>query len=223
MPESATSALVATESEKPSNDVLSSLPSQPLSEPIATEEPVASSESSPASASSTSMFPLDVAQSHSQQSPVSAAPLASSIDAGISEAPSDMLSSANNDIASATSGALASEDEDVDEESVTMATAPLPFPPFGGPQNQQEPPLSADSLSASVTLELAALPTASSSGGLLETIDIVSASNDNALESSIDAILHSVIQDYKTESNPKAAVGFALIHPRRQAATNVRH
>ncbi|KAJ2745550.1 hypothetical protein GGI20_002093 [Coemansia sp. BCRC 34301] len=114
------------------------------------------------------------------------------------------------------------EGEDVDEESMTMATAPLPFPPFGGPQHQQESPLSADSISASVTLELAALPTATAAG-IMETIDIVSASNDNALESSIDAILHSVIQDYKTESNPKAAVGFALIHPRRQAATSGRH
>ncbi|KAJ2368713.1 hypothetical protein H4S02_010057 [Coemansia sp. RSA 2611] len=115
---------------------------------------------------------------------------------------------------------LTFSEEDVDEESVTMATAPLPFPPFGGPQHQQEP--SPSSESASETVELAALPTLSS-GGLMETIDIISASNDNALESSIDAILHSVIQDYKTETIPKAAVGFALIHPRRQAAANVRY
>ncbi|KAJ2799572.1 hypothetical protein H4S07_005400, partial [Coemansia furcata] len=122
-------------------------------------------------------------------------------------------------VAEASALASSGEDEDVDEESVTMATAPLPFPPFGGPQHQDEPSSFLND-SASETVELAALPTASSGGGLMETIDIISASNDNALESSIDAILHSVIQDYKTESIPKAAVGFALIHPRRQAVGN---
>ncbi|KAJ2620763.1 hypothetical protein GGF44_005506, partial [Coemansia sp. RSA 1694] len=209
----------ATQSEEPVEDVSSSVPSQPLSPPILADSSIASSELLPVNTPSSSMFPLDVAQSHSQQLPVSAAPLASNIGAGLPTVPTAMLASAAAD---ASSGALASEDEDVAEESVTMATAPLPFPPFGGPQHQQEPQLSADSLGASVTPELAALPTASS-GGLMETIAIVSAANDNALESSIDAILHSVIQDYKTESIPKAAVGFALIHPRRQAAASGRH
>ncbi|KAJ2645356.1 hypothetical protein GGH99_008292, partial [Coemansia sp. RSA 1285] len=54
------------------------------------------------------------------------------------------------------------------------------------------------------------------SEGVMETIDIVDASNRNVLESSIDAILHSVMGEYETESIPKAAVGFALIHPRRE-------
>ncbi|KAJ2699193.1 hypothetical protein H4218_002818 [Coemansia sp. IMI 209128] len=143
---------------------------------------------------------------------------ASDIGAGLSAAPNTMAPSTSSSAGGAS--VLTFSEEDVDEESVTMATAPLPFPPFGGPQHQQEP--SPSSESASETVELAALPTLSS-GGLMETIDIISASNDNALESSIDAILHSVIQDYKTETIPKAAVGFALIHPRRQAAANVRY
>ncbi|KAJ2455788.1 hypothetical protein GGI03_006448 [Coemansia sp. RSA 2337] len=201
-----------TQSDKPSADVVSSMPSQLISVPIVTDSPMMSSEPLPAVSPSSSMFPLDVAQAHSQQSSVSAVPPASSIEAGLSAAPSTVA----NESALASSG----EDEDIDEESVTMATAPLPFPPFGGPQHQLETSFSDDSVSE--TAELAALPTASS-GGLLETIDIISASNDNALESSIDAILHSVIQDYKTQSIPKAAVGFALIHPRRQAAANARY
>ncbi|KAJ2885024.1 hypothetical protein H4R27_001689 [Coemansia aciculifera] len=203
---------VSTQSDKPSADVVSSMPSLPLSVPIMTDPPMVSSEPLSIPSPPSSMFPLDVAQAHSQQSPVSAGPLASSIEAGLSAVPTT--------VADASALASSGEDEDVDEESMTMATAPLPFPPFGGPQHQQEPSFSNDS--ASETAELAALPTASS-GGLLETIDIISASNDNALESSIDAILHSVIQDYKTQSIPKAAVGFALIHPRRQAAANARY
>ncbi|KAJ2874216.1 hypothetical protein GGH93_002600 [Coemansia aciculifera] len=203
---------VSTQSNKPSADVVSSMPSLPLSVPIMTDPPMVSSEPLSIPSPPSSMFPLDVAQAHSQQSPVSAGPLASSIEASLSAVPTT--------VADASALASSGEDEDVDEESMTMATAPLPFPPFGGPQHQQEPSFSNDS--ASETAELAALPTASS-GGLLETIDIISASNDNALESSIDAILHSVIQDYKTQSIPKAAVGFALIHPRRQAAANARY
>ncbi|KAJ2058867.1 hypothetical protein GGI17_004760 [Coemansia sp. S146] len=203
---------VSTQSDKPSADVVSSMPSLPLSVPIITDSPMVSSEPLSIASPPSSMFPLDVAQAHSQQSPVSAGPLASSIEAGLSTAPTT--------VANASAQASSGEDEDVDEESMTMATAPLPFPPFGGPQHQQEPSFSNDS--ANETAELAALPTASG-GGLLETIDIISASNDNALESSIDAILHSVIQDYKTQSIPKAAVGFALIHPRRQAAANARY
>ncbi|KAJ2489089.1 hypothetical protein IWW37_004286 [Coemansia sp. RSA 2050] len=135
--------------------------------------------------------------------------------AGLSAVPTTKIPSLSSSVGNAS--VLTFSEEDVDEESVTMATAPLPFPPFGGPQHQQEPSLSNES--AGEAAELVALPTLSS-GGLMETIDIISASNDNALESSIDAILHSVIQDYRTESIPKAAVGFALIHPRRQAAVN---
>ncbi|KAJ2026542.1 hypothetical protein IWW57_003002 [Coemansia sp. S610] len=207
----------ASLSDAPSAEASSSMPSQPLLAPTMTDSLIASSE--PVSvALSSSMFPLDVAQVHSQKPSVSAAPLASSIGAGLSAAPNTMAPSTSSSAGGAS--VLTFSEEDVDEESVTMATAPLPFPPFGGPQHQQEP--SPSSESASETVELAALPTLSS-GGLMETIDIISASNDNALESSIDAILHSVIQDYKTETIPKAAVGFALIHPRRQAAANIRY
>ncbi|KAJ1889553.1 hypothetical protein LPJ66_007970 [Kickxella alabastrina] len=53
--------------------------------------------------------------------------------------------------------------------------------------------------------------------GLVQSIDIINADNENMLESSIGAILHSVIEDYKTQSNPKAAIGFAIIHARREA------
>ncbi|KAJ1947842.1 hypothetical protein EC988_005384 [Linderina pennispora] len=59
-------------------------------------------------------------------------------------------------------------------------------------------------------------PAAEDTAAAVQTINILSATNDDALEASIDAVIHSVIGDYKTESVPKAAVGFALIHPRRE-------
>ncbi|KAJ2681712.1 hypothetical protein H4R19_007281 [Coemansia spiralis] len=94
---------------------------------------------------------------------------------------------------------------------MTMASGLLPFPPMGGPHAQQP----SDASSAQPT------PTGSSqagSAGAIQTIDILDASNENALESSIDAVIHSVIQDYQAQATPKAAVGFALIHPRSVAA-----
>ncbi|KAJ2731670.1 hypothetical protein IW152_004370 [Coemansia sp. BCRC 34962] len=204
----------ASPSDAPLDEAASSVPSQPPLVPTMTDPLIASSEPVPVALSS-SMFPLDVAQVHSQKTSVSAAPLASVLEAGLSAVPTTKIPSLSSSVGNAS--VLTFSEEDVDEESVTMATAPLPFPPFGGPQHQQEPSLSNES--AGEAAELVALPTLSS-GGLMETIDIISASNDNALESSIDAILHSVIQDYRTELIPKAAVGFALIHPRRQAAVN---
>ncbi|KAJ2849608.1 hypothetical protein IWW36_002505 [Coemansia brasiliensis] len=102
-------------------------------------------------------------------------------------------------------------------EEVTMASELLPFPPFGGPQTQQ-PPVSGldnpDSMQAAATTDN---ELSGSEDNLIETISIIGADNENALESSIDAVLHSVIQDYQSESIPKAAVGFALIHPRSAA------
>ncbi|KAJ2158029.1 hypothetical protein GGF46_004081 [Coemansia sp. RSA 552] len=108
-----------------------------------------------------------------------------------------------------------------DEDEVSMASGLLPFPPFGGPQSQQlepqwleDPSDSASSGQAeAATTDLPALG-GGGAGGTVETIDILGASDAGMLESSIDAVLHSVILDYKTESVPKAAVGFALIHPR---------
>ncbi|KAJ2474558.1 hypothetical protein EV174_005588 [Coemansia sp. RSA 2320] len=174
-----------------------------------------------AEAGSSSVAPLDLLFASSTGSDM---PATSSAVAVGAESPLVTASVSAPALASAPAPASADETADNDS-SMTMASAPLPFPPFGGPQNQQQDGLSsAASIAAasSSAPELAVLPAASSSD-LVETIDIVSASNDNELESSIDAILHSVIEDYKTESIPKAAVGFALIHPRRQAAANARY
>ncbi|PIA18183.1 hypothetical protein COEREDRAFT_6917 [Coemansia reversa NRRL 1564] len=98
------------------------------------------------------------------------------------------------------------------DSDVTMASAPLPFPPFGGPQSQQ-PPVSDLNNAIDTQSNPTDIPNVES-GNIIDTIEVVDALDDNALESSIDAVLHSVIQDYKTVSTPKAAVGFALIHPR---------
>ncbi|KAJ2077940.1 hypothetical protein H4R24_004826 [Coemansia sp. RSA 988] len=98
------------------------------------------------------------------------------------------------------------------DSDVTMESAPLPFPPFGGPQTQQ-PPISGLSDAIDTQSQPIDVPNTVSDNAV-ETIDIVDASDENALESRIDAVLHSVIQDYKTVSTPKAAIGFALIHPR---------
>ncbi|KAJ2807748.1 hypothetical protein H4R20_001149 [Coemansia guatemalensis] len=119
---------------------------------------------------------------------------------------SDDVGSVDDDYAPSPFGS-ASVDSDV-----TMASAPLPFPPFGGPQTQQ-PPVGGLNYAISTQSEPTDIPNADV-GNAVETIDIVDASDENALESSIDAVLHSVIQDYRTASTPKAAVGFALIHPR---------
>ncbi|KAJ1832676.1 hypothetical protein LPJ63_003347 [Coemansia sp. RSA 2711] len=114
-------------------------------------------------------------------------------------------------------------DESVDDGEVTMASELLPFPPFGGPQTQEPPVSGLDSASSTSPVETAATDAPAANGdNIIETISIIGAANENALESSIDAVLHSVIQDYKTESIPKAAVGFALIHP-RSAATADRY
>ncbi|KAJ2419287.1 hypothetical protein GGF47_004715 [Coemansia sp. RSA 2524] len=104
---------------------------------------------------------------------------------------------------------------------MTMVSELLPFPPFGGPQTQQLPidEQDSESMQPSESAPAAAATDAPIVEGsnVIETINIVGASDENALESSIDAVLHSVIQDYKAESIPKAAVGFALIHPRSAA------
>lgn len=108
---------------------------------------------------------------------------------------------------------------------LTMASAPLPFPPFGAPQQNQNGAMET-MLSGMNSVSMSPSPTPSNMGGplkmgtggasMIETVDMVQASNEEALESNIGHILHSVIEDYKTESIPKAAVGFALIHPRFQ-------
>ncbi|KAJ2409735.1 hypothetical protein J3F80_001087 [Coemansia sp. RSA 2526] len=121
-------------------------------------------------------------------------------------------------------------ESDIDAESasapsangdMTMVSELLPFPPFGGPQTQQLPidEQDSESMQPSESAPAAAATDAPIVEGsnVIETINIVGASDENALESSIDAVLHSVIQDYKAESIPKAAVGFALIHPRSAA------
>ncbi|KAJ1799647.1 hypothetical protein LPJ75_006631, partial [Coemansia sp. RSA 2598] len=113
----------------------------------------------------------------------------------------------------------------VDTAEMTMASVPLPYPPFGGPEQQQQQPTMPDvsgTLIEAAPTAAASSATAASTGAsdnVIETINIVGASDQNALESSIDAILHSVLQEYESESTPKAAVGFALIHARRQAMT----
>ncbi|KAJ2654850.1 hypothetical protein IWW48_005854 [Coemansia sp. RSA 1200] len=107
--------------------------------------------------------------------------------------------------------------EAMDTFGITMASAPLPFPPFGDPHQQQQELPTAQSAEATLNMAVESAPTSFvESEGVMETIDIVDASNRNVLESSIDAILHSVMDEYETESIPKAAVGFALIHPRRE-------
>ncbi|KAJ1739294.1 hypothetical protein LPJ79_004721 [Coemansia sp. RSA 1821] len=98
-------------------------------------------------------------------------------------------------------------------EEVTMASELLPFPPFGGPQTQQ---LSVSGLDGPASMQ-PATEELSGADDIIQTISIIGADNENALESSIDAVLHSIIQDYQSESIPKAAVGFALIHPRSAA------
>ncbi|KAJ2610168.1 hypothetical protein H4S08_003725 [Coemansia sp. RSA 1365] len=95
---------------------------------------------------------------------------------------------------------------------VTMASAPLPFPPFGGPQTQQ-PPVSDLNNAIDTQSKPTDIPNVEG-GNVIDTINIADDLDENALESSIDAVLHSVIQDYNTVSTPKAAVAFALIHPR---------
>ncbi|KAJ1855422.1 hypothetical protein LPJ57_007315 [Coemansia sp. RSA 486] len=118
-------------------------------------------------------------------------------------------------------------DMPMDTAEMTMASVPLPYPPFGGPDQQQQQPTMPDvsgvlTDAASPTADISE-PAASTSNGsddVIETINIVGAPNQNALESSIDAILHSVLEEYESESTPKAAVGFALIHARRQAMSS---
>ncbi|KAJ1733271.1 hypothetical protein LPJ72_002945 [Coemansia sp. Benny D160-2] len=107
--------------------------------------------------------------------------------------------------------------EAMDTFGMTMESAPLPFPPFGDPHQQQQELPTAQSADSTLTMAVESAPVSLvESEGVMETIDIVDASNRNVLESSIDAILHSVMDEYETESIPKAAVGFALIHPRRE-------
>ncbi|KAI9506761.1 hypothetical protein BX070DRAFT_218505 [Coemansia spiralis] len=114
--------------------------------------------------------------------------------------------------------------ETLNTSDMTMESMPLPFPPFGDPQQQQQQQQpTASSLEQTAATAVGSFSpstekTAATNTELVETIDIVNAPNANVLESSIDAILHSIIEEYQTESTPKAAVGFALIHPRRQQA-----
>ncbi|KAJ1833577.1 hypothetical protein LPJ73_007884, partial [Coemansia sp. RSA 2703] len=105
---------------------------------------------------------------------------------------------------------------------MTMASVPLPYPPFGGPQQQQQPTVSdVNGLPTAELPSAEASAPAISEDNVIETINVVGASDGNALEASIDAILHSVLQEYESESTPKAAVGFALIHARNQAMTGI--
>ncbi|KAJ1735494.1 hypothetical protein LPJ61_000520 [Coemansia biformis] len=110
------------------------------------------------------------------------------------------------------SGPRESLDSGPADEATTVSEL-LPFPPFGGPRTQQP-----SDASRAYPASLGASSTSSGNAGGVETIDILDAPDENALESSIDAVIHSVIQDYRSESRPKAAVGFALIHPRSMAA-----
>ncbi|KAJ2571024.1 Thymidylate kinase [Coemansia sp. RSA 1813] len=112
--------------------------------------------------------------------------------------------------------------EAMNTSGMTMESMPLPFPPFGDPQQQQQDmPTTLSTGSNSGVLAETATTSFTGSGGIVETINIVDASNRNVLESSIDAILHSVMDEYETESIPKAAVGFALIHPRNEQTTHL--
>ncbi|KAJ2450115.1 hypothetical protein EV183_004502 [Coemansia sp. RSA 2336] len=129
-------------------------------------------------------------------------------------------SDSKQELESASGMDLSEEDTDMpassfaeNSEEVTMASELLPFPPFGGPQTQQPPVSGLDGPGSMqpATDEL------SGTDDMIQTISIIGADDENALESSIDAVLHSVIQDYQSESLPKAAVGFALIHPRSAA------
>ncbi|KAJ2707771.1 hypothetical protein FB645_000545 [Coemansia sp. IMI 203386] len=115
----------------------------------------------------------------------------------------------------------------MDTAEMTMASVPLPYPPFGGPDQQQQQPTMpdvsgalTDAASPTADISESAASTSNGSDDVIETINIVGAPNQNALESSIDAILHSVLEEYESESTPKAAVGFALIHARRQAMSS---
>ncbi|KAJ2781872.1 hypothetical protein GGI15_003091 [Coemansia interrupta] len=109
-----------------------------------------------------------------------------------------------------------------DAADMTMASVPLPYPPFGGPQQQQQPTISGIDVLPTADLPSAvASEPASSEDNVIETINIVGASDGNALEASIDAILHSILEEYESESTPKAAVGFALIHARNQVMTGI--
>ncbi|KAJ2550574.1 hypothetical protein EV175_004017 [Coemansia sp. RSA 1933] len=107
--------------------------------------------------------------------------------------------------------------EAMNTSGMTMESMPLPFPPFGDPQQQQQGlPTAQSTQNSSDLIAETATTSLGSNGGVVETIDIVEASDRYVLESSIDAILHSVMDEYETESIPKAAVGFALIHPRNR-------
>ncbi|KAJ2854435.1 hypothetical protein J3B02_002675 [Coemansia erecta] len=117
----------------------------------------------------------------------------------------------------------------MDTAEMTMASVPLPYPPFGGPEQQQQQQQPTMSEASEALIEAASTNADSSAAtaeptdndeNVIETINIVGAPNQNALESSIDAILHSVLEEYESESTPKAAVGFALIHARRQAMSS---
>ncbi|KAJ2772998.1 hypothetical protein IWQ57_001515 [Coemansia nantahalensis] len=118
------------------------------------------------------------------------------------------VSASGDDEAPTESEPMASESDDDD---VTTASELLPFPPLGNPRTQQRS-------DASSAQPASASSSHAGSSGAIATVDILDASDENALESSIDAVIHSVIQDYHAQSTPKAAVGFALFHPRSIAA-----
>ncbi|KAJ1906232.1 hypothetical protein LPJ81_001464 [Coemansia sp. IMI 209127] len=146
--------------------------------------------------------------------------VASEIDQATSDIGQGSRSTEAGDTLEATTPRIGEESiasEAMNTSGMTMESMPLPFPPFGGPQQQQELPTAVSTNgSPSIIAETATTSSLASNGGVVETIDIVDASNRYVLESSIDAILHSVMDEYETESIPKAAVGFALIHPRNE-------
>ncbi|KAJ1723035.1 hypothetical protein LPJ53_002607 [Coemansia erecta] len=139
------------------------------------------------------------------------------LEASDSDAPSALLATDNFEESEVATGEVPTDTADM-----TMASVPLPYPPFGGPQQQQQSTVSGiDALPTAELPSAEASAPAVSEDNAIETINIVGASDGNALEASIDAILHSVLEEYKSESTPKAAVGFALIHARNQAMTEI--
>ncbi|KAJ1959977.1 hypothetical protein GGI12_004051 [Dipsacomyces acuminosporus] len=107
------------------------------------------------------------------------------------------------DLSAVSSAAPSASSHTLLSSSIGIEGPPLPFPSFTA--SSAEAPAAAAASEPSV-----------SKGEGVRTVDIVSASDEKALESSIGAVIHSVLDDYKTVSVPKAAVGFALIRPRRE-------
>ncbi|KAJ2726585.1 hypothetical protein GGI07_000527 [Coemansia sp. Benny D115] len=165
---------------------------------LATEETV---EQSMLENQSDSAFAPETFQTAEESIAESATDLLGDIALPTSSALEAASESAESEAGESEAGQSEAGSEEVGTAEMTMASGPLPFPPFGGPQQQAEAAQSSVSMSEQAAVQ---------------TIDVVDASNAEALESSIDALLHSVIEQYATQSMPKAAVGFALIHARQQ-------